>query len=84
MPAGAAPGLHPRDLPEPPRSALFGPRARGRLDHLLVIGQHPSISAAAQAHGIWHNTLYQQVTRLERACGGPLVRRSPVPRAPGS
>jgi hypothetical protein len=83
MPAGAAPGLHPRDLPEPLRSALIGPRARGRLDHLLVIARHPSIPAAAQALGIWQNTLYQQVTGLERACGGPLVNRSPRPPGTG-
>jgi hypothetical protein len=82
MPAGAAPGLHPRDLPEPLRSALIGPRARARLDYLLVIARHPSIRAAAEALGIWHSTLYQQVTRLERACGGLLVNRSP--RSPGT
>ena len=79
MPAAAAPGLHPRDLPEPLRSALIGPRARRRLDHLLIIARHPSIRAAAEALGIWHSTLYQQVTRLERACGGPLLNRGPRP-----
>jgi hypothetical protein len=46
-PASAVPGIHPRDLPEPLRSALVGPSARGRLDRLLVIAGHPSILAAA-------------------------------------
>ncbi len=75
MPATAAPGIHPRDLPEPLRTALIGPRARVRLDRLLFIAGHPSISAAAQALGLWHSALYGQIDRLERACGGPLVNR---------
>jgi hypothetical protein len=40
---------------------------------------HPSILAAAQALGLWQAALYQQVGRLERACGGPLVNRRPRP-----
>ncbi len=79
MPASSAPGIHPRDLPEPLRSALIGPRARGRLDRLLFIAGHPSITAAAQALGLWHSALYDQVVLLERACGGPLVNRRPRP-----
>lgn len=38
---------------------------------------------SAQALGIWRSTLYQQVTRLERACGGPLVNRGPRPPGTG-
>jgi hypothetical protein len=83
MPAAAAPGIHARDLPEPLRSALTGPRARGRLEHLLVVARHPSIRQAAQALGIWQSTLYQQVARLERACGGPLINRAPRPAGTG-
>ena len=79
MPASSAPGIHPRDLPEPLRSALIGPRARGRLDRLLFIAGHSSILAAAQALGLWQATLYAQVARLERACGGQLVNRRPRP-----
>jgi hypothetical protein len=79
MPASSAPGLHPRDLPQPLRSALIGPRARGRLDRLLFIAGHPSITAAAQALGLWHSALHHQVVLLERACGGPLVNRRPRP-----
>jgi hypothetical protein len=75
MPAAPAPGTHPRDLPEPLRSALIGPRAQGRLDRLLVIAGHSSILAAAQALGLWHSALCQQVVLLERACGGQLVNR---------
>ena len=75
MPATSAPGIHPRDLPEPLRSALIGPRARSRLDRLLFIAGHPSITAAAQALGIWHSALHHQVVLLERASGGQLVNR---------
>jgi AraC-like DNA-binding protein len=77
MPAASAPGIRPRDLPQPLRSALIGPRARGRLDRLLFIAGHPSILQAAQELGIWQATLYEQVSRLERACGGRLVNRRP-------
>jgi Bacterial regulatory helix-turn-helix protein, lysR family len=55
--------------------ALIGPRARDRLDRLLVIADHSSIPSAAQALGLWHSALYQQVVLLERACGGQLVNR---------
>jgi hypothetical protein len=82
VPASSAPGVHPRDLPEPLRSALVGPRARQRLDHLRIIAGHASIRQAAQALGRWPSALYDQVGRTERACGGPLVNRSP--RAPGT
>ena len=83
-PATAAPGLHPCDLPEPLRSALIGPRARGRLDRLLIIAGHASIREAARALGRWPSALYDQLGRTERACGGPLVNRSPGHRAAGS
>jgi TniQ/Bacterial regulatory helix-turn-helix protein, lysR family len=79
MPAASAPGIHPRDLPQPLLSALIGPRARGRLDRLLVIADHSSILAAAKALGLWQAALYDQVARLERACGGQLVNRRPRP-----
>lgn len=79
MPAASAPGFHPRDLPEPLRSALIGPRARGRLDRLLFIAGHPSILTAARELGLWPAALYLQVARLESACGGPLVNRGSRP-----
>jgi TniQ/Bacterial regulatory helix-turn-helix protein, lysR family len=82
IPAGSAPGIHPRDLPEPLRSALVGRRARRRLDDLLIIAGHASIRQAAQALGRWPSAVYDQLGRTERACGGPLVNRSP--RAPGT
>lgn len=53
----------------------MGSRAWGRLDRLLVIADHSSILAAAQALGLWQAALYDQVARLERACGAPLVNR---------
>jgi hypothetical protein len=83
IPAGSAPGLHPRDLPEPLRSALAGRRARGRLDRLLFIAGHASIRQAAQALGGWPSLLYDQLGRIERASGGPLVNRSPRPPGTG-
>jgi Bacterial regulatory helix-turn-helix protein, lysR family len=49
----------------------------GAWTHLLIIAGHASILQAARALGIWQSILYQQVARLERACGGPLVHRSP-------
>jgi hypothetical protein len=83
MPATAAPGLHPCDLPEPLRSALIGPRARGRLDRVLIIAGHASIREAARALGRWPSALYDQLGRTERACGGLLVNRSPRPPGTG-
>lgn len=75
MPATSASGLHPRGLPDPLRSALIGPRSRDRLDRLLFIAGRSSIFAAARELGLWQATLYGQVGRLERACGGQLVNR---------
>jgi Bacterial regulatory helix-turn-helix protein, lysR family len=43
---------------------------------------HASINQAAQALGIWPSSLYTQLASLERACGGPLIRRTPALRAP--
>jgi hypothetical protein len=63
IPVGAAPGTHPRDLPEPLRSALTGRRARQRLDHLLITAGHASIRQAAQALGLWPSGLYDQCWR---------------------
>ena len=83
MPASSAPGIHPRDLPEPLRSALTGPRARQRLDHLLIIAGHASIRQAARVLGRWPSALYDQLSRTERACGGPLVNRSRRPPGTG-
>lgn len=83
LPAASVPGVHPSELPEPLRSAFIGPRARRRLDRLLVIAGHASILQAARALSIWPSILYQQVVRLERACGGPLVHRNPRPAATG-
>jgi hypothetical protein len=79
VPCASAPGIHPRDLPELLRSALIDPRALGRLDRLLFIAGHPSITAAAQALGLWHSALHHHVVLLERASVGPLVNRSPRP-----
>jgi molybdenum-dependent DNA-binding transcriptional regulator ModE len=44
-----------------------------------VVAGHASINQAAQALGIWPSSLYTQLASLERACGGPLIRRSPRP-----
>lgn len=75
----AAPGQHPRDLPEPLRHALTGRNARQCLQRLLIIAGHPSIHDAAQVLGLTPSILYTQVARLEHHCGGPLIQRSPRP-----
>jgi hypothetical protein len=80
----AAPGRHPRDLPEPLRSALAGRNARRSLHSLLVISEYASIHQAARDLGIWPSTLYQQLGRMEHACGGPLIHRSPRRAGPGA
>ncbi len=47
----------------------------------MVIAGHSGILAAVQELGPWQTGLYAQVTRLKRACGGPLVNR---PRPAGT
>ena len=67
----------------PLRSALIGPRARGRLDRLLIIAGHASIRETARALGRWPSALYNQLGWTERACGALLVNRSPRPPGTG-
>jgi hypothetical protein len=74
----AAPGRHPRDLPEPLRHALTGRNARQRLLRLLSIAMHPSVHDAARALGLTPSVLYTQVARLEHHCGGPPSSAAPV------
>jgi hypothetical protein len=81
--AAAAPGCHPSDLPEPLRHALAGRTAQRRLLRLLVIGEHDSIHQATQTLGLGSSSLYTQLARLEHACGGRLVHRSPCPGSDG-
>ena len=80
----AAGGHHPSQIPEPLRRALHGPGAAQRLHRLLVIAQHPGIRQAAQALGIPDNTLYTQLARIERDCGGLVINRRPRPRLTGN
>ena len=82
--SSAAPGCHPRDLPEPLRHALTGRNARQRLRRLLVIAEHASIHQAAQALGLWPSILYTQLAQLELACGGTLIHRNSRPRGAGA
>lgn len=49
----------------------------GQLRLLALIERHGSLSAAATALGITPAAVTQQVTRAERDCGAPLVRRGP-------
>lgn len=85
-PPGTATGLsatrgrHPSQIPEPLRQVLRGPQATQRLHRLLLITQHPTIRQAAQAHGIVPVTLYTQIARIERDCGGPVLHRRPGSR----
>ena len=78
MPPPQPPASTRATCPSPSAVPSSGP-AEERLDRLLIIAGHPSILAAARALGLWQATLYGQVARLERACGGPLVNRSPRP-----
>jgi TniQ len=75
----AAPGQHPRDLPEPLRHALTGRNAQQRLQRLLITATHPSIHQAATASSLRPSILYTQITSLEHLCGGPLIQRCPRP-----
>lgn len=76
--SSAAPGCHPRDLPEPLSHALTGRNARRRLHRLLMITEH-AIHQAAQALGLWPSTLYTQLAQLEHAYGGPPSTAAPAP-----
>jgi hypothetical protein len=78
VPEGSAPGIHPRDLPEPLRSALVGRRARRRLDHLLITAGHASIRQAAQALGRWPSALYDQLGRTRSTPMNGAAARRPV------
>lgn len=70
-------GIHPRDLPEPLRSALIGPRARAAWTGCWSAG-HSSILAAAQALGLWQAALYDQVA----GSNAPAADRSSTVGAP--
>jgi hypothetical protein len=82
--ASAASGRHPSQIPQPLRQVLHGPQATQRLHRLLLIAQHPSIRQAAQAHSIPAASLYAQLARIERDCGGTIINRRPQPRATGN
>jgi hypothetical protein len=84
MPATSAPGIHPRDLPEPLRSALIGPRARGRLERLLLIAGHPSITAAARALGLWHSASTTRSPCSNTPAAGSSSTAGCAPQAPRS
>jgi DNA-binding transcriptional LysR family regulator len=43
----------------------------------VVLNRLPTGLQAAQELGVWQATLYEQASRLERACGGRLVNRRP-------
>jgi Bacterial regulatory helix-turn-helix protein, lysR family len=80
--SGAAPApAAPAPAPDP---AHPHPQARARQRRLLVTAGHASINQAAQALGIWPSSLYTQIADLERACGGPLIHRSPRPQGAGA
>jgi len=76
----APPKRYPRTAP--PRSSR--PPGAQRLDRLLVIAQHPGVCQAARALGIADATLYTQLARIERDCGGPVIHRRPRPRLTGN
>lgn len=76
----AAPGCHPRDLPEPLRQVLQRHNPQQRLHRLLAIAAHPTLTQAARTLGITEGGLSTQLRVLEAACGGPLLNRGPGTR----
>ena len=56
-------------------------RAWRHLHRPLVTAEHASLHQAAQALGLWQSILYGQIARLEHACGGTRIHRSPFPRS---
>ncbi|MEC3974931.1 helix-turn-helix domain-containing protein [Amycolatopsis sp. H20-H5] len=74
---------HPSHLPDPLRKALRGQRSRDRLDRFLVIIEHRSLGQAATTVHTTQPALTSQLHVLERACGGPLFHRRPVPQPLG-
>jgi len=72
-------------------TAPSGGRTRRHVPDFLLAGRDGGVCVvnvkpadqlavpAAQALGLWQAALYDQVARLERACGGQLVNRRPRP-----
>jgi hypothetical protein len=59
-------------------------RAWRHLHRPLVTAEHASLHQAAPAPGLWQSILYGQIARLEHACGGTRIHRSPVPPGAGT
>ncbi|CUU60860.1 regulatory helix-turn-helix protein, lysR family [Parafrankia irregularis] len=68
-------GTHPSQLPEPLRSALTGHQAHLRLERFTMIVRHSNLTRAAEEAGVTPASLSEQLTYLERVCGGTLMRR---------
>jgi len=61
-------------LPSPLAEALVGQGGQGRVRRYQVLARSPSIWRAAATIGCAPATLHVQLARLERACGGLVVR----------
>jgi hypothetical protein len=82
--SAAAPGHHPRDLPEPLRRALTGRNAQQCLLRLLIIARHASIHKAAAALGLWPSILYTQIAHSNTAAADRSSSAAPAPADAGS
>ncbi|WP_406362887.1 TniQ family protein [Streptomyces sp. NBC_01579] len=65
-----------RQAPRLLRPALNSPAAESRLRHLVAASTHPTLNEAARALGLHNSTLVNQLNRLARELGGPLLERA--------
>jgi hypothetical protein len=65
------------DWPEPLASAALGEGGKDRVRRFQVYARHRSLNDAAIALSLHTSVLTLQLARLESACGGELITRSP-------
>lgn len=67
----------PEGWPEPVASAVLGQGGRDRVRRFQVYARFRSLNQAAAHLGVHQSVLTTQLSRLETACGGKLMVRSP-------
>jgi DNA-binding MarR family transcriptional regulator len=72
----------PAGFPEPLANAVLGQGGVERVHRFQVFARTPSLNQAARLLGVSQATLSVQLARLEQACGGPLLVRSPRTHRP--
>jgi hypothetical protein len=72
----------PAGFPEPLASAVRGQGGIGRVERFQVFARTPSLNQAGGILGVSMATISTQLTKLETACGGPLLVRSPRTHQP--